>query len=1122
VSDKLAQKCEPYDLFAFQRSYPDTFFDVKAWQNHLTEVQLTENAQSRLTDCTVTTALWTEQGPANVAGRCNTLAVKPNDDNTVLAGFAGGGIFKSTDGGVNWRPVFDDHLQLAIGHIVFDPTQPNIVYAGTGDPNLPAIVFNGNGLYKSTDAGETWKYMGLAEAGIISKISINPDNPKKLLVATMGNPYVRDNNRGIYKSNDAGENWQQVLFLSNQAGASDLAQSAANPDIVYASFWDRIRNNKESVIYGPGARVFKSTDGGDTWFKLGDGLPNITMGRTGLALSKTDPNKLYVLYIDSLSTPGGLYKTTNGGESWTSLNINSLENSCGDFGWYFGKIRLNPLDDEDLYFLAVTMHRKLPGSSTWIPAGGGHADSHDLVFTPSGRRYWANDGGVYRNDPGQQTWAKCKNLPTTQFYHTDFNPHQPNVYWGGTQDNGIQKGQGGAAINNWSSVFSADGFNCAFHPTDSLTFWIEIQNGTIHKTMDGGDSWQFGNVALGSPDRVNWDAPFFISKFNAEKLYSATYKVYVSAGSGWGSISPDLTDGIIFNPRFHTVSALQESPILADKLMAGTSDGNVWRREPTSNWVNITSTLPNRYVTSVQLSPTLPQRLFVTHSGFRDDEYIPHVHRSDDNGNSWVDISGDLPQIPVNDLFVLPNHADSILFVATDGGVYYTKSSGIHWDRLGRNMPFVPVFDLEENPVKKELIAATYARGLWTMPFDSILQQQSSIVVSVSGTVRTETGLGINNVQVGSEISGMDGGFMLENIPGCSTLSITPYRNDNHLNGITTYDLVLISKHILGVEALVSPYKMIAADANNSGGITTSDVVAFRKLILGIDDTLKEQNSWRFLPKTQSFTNHENPFEDLLVGSINSQLEASPLAEVDFIGIKMGDVNDSVSPNVNGDPNDRTEGSIPLEIKDVEFKAGERFESEVRLDCRQVEAIQFGLQIDATQLELESIEPLAAFVSEDNFGKPPLKPNLLTVAILTNGPSALASEPLFRLKWRAKTPGRLSTAIQLLDSPTPGLVYQTGGTALQPVLWNAAEQKISITLQPNPANENGCWVELFSKETLEPQLFELFDQTGKKIFDNVLPNGNKLHLAGSLFPSNGVYYWQIKQLGQSGKLLFFK
>ncbi|MCC6461758.1 MAG: hypothetical protein IT260_14885, partial [Saprospiraceae bacterium] len=291
-SESLDGKAAPYDQFAFQRSYPDRDFDWRGWRKNMAALRSDFNkklGKHFLADNN--TADWTLVGPGNVAGRVNALAIKPGDENTVLAGFAGGGIFKTTDGGLNWVPVFDDHLELSIGDITYNPLDPNIVYAGTGDPNMPSIVFNGNGLYKSTDGGNTWKYAGLEQQGIISKVVVDPVHPETLYVATMGNPYVRDGHRGIYKSTDGGATWSQSLFVSDQAGASDLVISNLNPQILYASFWDRIRNNQESLIYGPHARVYKSTDGGATWNMLGGGLPSGVMGRTGLAISQQNPDK---------------------------------------------------------------------------------------------------------------------------------------------------------------------------------------------------------------------------------------------------------------------------------------------------------------------------------------------------------------------------------------------------------------------------------------------------------------------------------------------------------------------------------------------------------------------------------------------------------------------------------------------------------------------------------------------------------------------------------------------------------------------------------------------------------------------------------------------------------------
>jgi len=1086
--DKLAEKSEPYDLFSFQRSYPYPDFDWKGWRKTVQKTRTSETAQSRGLNCGNNLTNWSVQGPMNVGGRCNALATKPDDENTVLAGFSGGGIFKSTDGAVNWHPVFDDNPELAIGDITFDP------------------------------------------------------NPSILWTAIMGNPYVRDNQRGVYKSTDGGNTWQQVLFVSNQAGASDLVQSPVNPQIMYASFWDRIRNNFESVIYGPNAKVYKSTDGGNTWVQLTTGLPTGVMGRTGLAISQTNPDKVYVVYIDSLSTPGGLFKTTNGGTSWTPVNIVQLEDACSDFGWYFGKIRTNPTDDEELYFHAIQLWRKPAGNNGWFNAGSGHADSHDLIFTQSGRRYWSNDGGVYRND-GQPSWTKALNLPVTQFYRTTYNPHQPDKYWAGAQDNGIQKGNG-LNPNNWQSVFSADGFSCAFDPGNPEHFWVETQNGAIHETTNAGDTWQFGFPALGTSDRTNWDTPLFMSPHVPNRLYSGTFRAYAKdAGGGWGSISGDLTDGIIFGARFHTISCINESPVTQSKLIAGTSDGNVWRREAAGAWTNITAGLPERYVTSVSYSPTLSNRLFVSHSGYRDNEHIPHIHRSDDNGSTWIDISSDLPQVPVNDLLVLPGYSDQVLFAATDVGVYFTTTGGVSWSRLGGNMPYIPVFDLERNPVRKELVAATFARGIWTFPFDSVFVQQNPVTVSLAGTVRDELGDGVIEVDLDGTLSDTDGAFSLQNVPGCAPYTLAPYRNDNPLNGVTTYDLVLISKHILDIEPFDSPLKMIAADANNSVRITTIDIVKLRKLILGIDTAFSNNTSWRFVPANHQFVNPLNPFETAFPETLAVQVLTDPLANLDFTGIKIGDVNNTAIPNLTVSADERTVGEWPVLVN---WLVGDQWPSFAKAtagkgdwwigdqvigsnnskDQGMVAAVfavrgsydpapiaaQFTLRFNTEHLVFEKIEPLASGISLENFGLNRTGQGLMTFAASSDDLKSSDEAALFKVIFRTKGNIPLNEQISLVDWPTAALIYQKDGTALRPVLdWDIEKEAVAIA--PNPFGMGGTWVSVTTPETLE-----VFDGSGKLLFSkNVVPK-QVIHLEKGLFPQAGVYFWRLGT--STGKLVF--
>lgn len=1118
--DRLESKSQPYDLFSQQRSWPDRDFDWQGWRKTIQQIrkEATEStAAERAAACPGTTIAWTLQGPLNIAGRVNTLAVHPDDENVVLGGFAAGGIFKTTDGGVNWSPVFDDQPELAISDITFDPNNPDIVYAATGDPNIPSVVFNGNGLYKSIDGGDTWAYLGLGQQGILSKVIVNPENSSVLYAAAMGNPYVRDAERGIYKSSNGGQSWSKVLFVHEQAGASDLVMDPTNPQILYASFWDRIRNNHESVIFGSHAKIYKTTNGGTTWTLLGGGLPTGVMGRTGLAISQTDPQKLYAVYVDSLSTVGGIYKTTNGGVSWTALNSAVVEDAFSDFGWYFGKLRLNPADDEEVYLLGVLLWRKAPSGSAWQVAAGAHADTHDLVFTPSGRRYLATDGGVYRNDSNLQLWVRSKNLPTTQFYRTNFNPFEPQTYWAGAQDNGVLKGNV-AEANAWSSVFSADGFRSLFHPADTNTFWVEIQNGRIHKTIDGGQNWSFGQNCLGTGDRCNWDMPVFSSPHNASIQYAGTYRVYASVeGSGWSAISPDLTDGNIYGNAFHTISCLNESPLVQGKLFVGTSDGNVSRREPDGAWFVITNALPERYITSVGGSPTLPNRIFLTQSGFRDNDNTAHIFRSDNNGIVWNSISGNLPPVPVNDLIVLPGFNDSILFAATDGGVYFTRDGGVIWNRLGNNIPIIPVFDLERNPVQKTLVAATFARSLWTFPIDSLLTQLSPVTVGVSGAIRTESAAAIAHVVAAGDLTASDGIFMANDVPGCQTFMVRPYRNDDPTNGISTLDLALISKHILDITPLASPYKIIAADANRSNSVTTFDIVALRRLLLGIDTVFTANTSWRFVPEDHVFPNPQNPFETPFPDSVLLDLLAVPVSDVDFVGIKTGDVNISADPALQTPGAEERNGADwLLHFRERTFQTGDQLSADFSGDIGGLLAGQFSVYFDAEKLVFEKVEPLDPLLTADNFGLTRTAAGILSCAFeqpLVRPQGGFArSRPLFRVFFRARSGGSLGAALHLGDQPTYAIVYEPDGSARRPVL-QIAPEVAEAGITPNPFGSGGAWLQMPETFAGQSVHLQIVDNQGRIVVTrnfSPLDHSAAYYLPAGVFPASGMYFWQIR------------
>lgn len=742
--DRLRLKYEPSDEFFIQRAGPDGSFSIKAYATGLREAQ----QESLQRNSTGFDEEWTTQGPGNIGARVNTVVANPENENIIYAGFSRGGVFKTENGGNSWTPIFDDQVFLSIGDIVLDPNDPETVYVGTGDVNISGYPFIGDGLYRSTDGGDNWTNLGLEDQRIISKIAIDPTNSDRIFVAAMGLPFERNNERGLYRSVDNGANWEQVLFLSDSTGVIDVLINPDNPDILYAAGWDRIRNNTESLIRGNGARVYKSIDGGDNWNLLEGGLPNAIHSRLGLAMSGTDPDVLLVEYVGSNLELEAIYKTIDGGDTWLPIPTNEFDNglsstALGGFGWYFGKIRVNPDNDDDILLLGVDLWRTLDGGENWFQASPPwwqytvHADKHDLVFLPSGNILLATDGGLYRSDIDMITWEDIENIPTTQFYRVAYNPHTPDFYYGGAQDNGSTGGNA-QDINGWPRIYGGDGFQMAFDPVDPDRFFVETQRGVINMTTNGGGSFSYAGIGINDSDRRNWDMPYIISPHDPEILYTGTYRLYRGIGYEpiWSPISEDLTDGTEEEHRYHNITALDESSLIEGLLYVGTGDGRVWRSDNGgADWVLLSAALPDMYVTDVIASPFYEDVAYVTYSGYRDNDNSPRIFRSDDRGENWEDISADLPDVAINELIIIPEMEDSVLFVATDAGVYGSTDSGTAWDRLGVNMPVISVYDMVINEARNELVAGTFARSIMTYPLDSLFVEVEDSTITSQGNV---------------------------------------------------------------------------------------------------------------------------------------------------------------------------------------------------------------------------------------------------------------------------------------------------------------------------------------------------------------------------------------------------
>jgi len=432
----------PSEQFFIAREYPDYEWNAAAYTEAMQEATLHAKNRSGFKGFS---APWSIEGPANIGARINTIAVHPFNSSIIYIGYSTGGVWKTIDGGQTWNPIFDDQAFSAIGDITFHPTNPDILFVGTGDQNISGYPFIGDGIWKTDDAGQTWTNIGLESARIISEIRVHPTNPDIIYAAAMGLPFERTPQRGLYKTVDGGNSWEKVLYIGEETGIIDLAMHPTNPDIIYAAAWDRIRNNRESVVSGENAKIWRTINGGNTWTALEGGLPADARSRIGISINPSNPNELVAVYVGTDLELDDIYKTTDSGQTWDNVPGNGLDGGfMSNFGWYFGRIKHNPYRPTQIWALGVYSQRSENGGISWSenPTNNDdvHVDHHDIAFIDEDTYLLATDGGLYKTSNGGQDWAKIENIPTTQFYRTAWSPHVPENYFGGAQDNGTLTG----------------------------------------------------------------------------------------------------------------------------------------------------------------------------------------------------------------------------------------------------------------------------------------------------------------------------------------------------------------------------------------------------------------------------------------------------------------------------------------------------------------------------------------------------------------------------------------------------------------------------------------------------------------------------------------------------------
>ncbi|MDX9856959.1 MAG: glycosyl hydrolase [candidate division Zixibacteria bacterium] len=736
----------PGDWFHVQRAWPH---DTLSVEKQLVATEFSRQALAAFALKASESSAWQQAGPTNIPGRITAIDVHPSDLATVYAGSAAGGVFKSTDSGVTWSPIFDDVGSPAIGAIAIDPSDPATVYVGTGEANQGADNYPGTGIYKSIDAGLTWSHLGLTESRHIGRIIVDPSNSQRIFVAAGGRHFGDGNPvRGVYRSDDGGATWLQKLYISDITSCIDIVYNH-NDGTVLAAMWDKVRYiDQPTILGGPNTGVYRSSNFGDTWAPAGGGIPgpSDTLGRIGLTMAQAS-NVVYAMFSNRSGEFVSLWKSVNNGATWTRVNDGDLLaaplNASWAGGWYFGQVRVAPSDPDLVFATGLDIWRSNDGGATWFWTSGNiHVDQHAVWIDPNNpnRVYSGGDGGVNYSTSAGNSWAVRLNQPSTQFYAIEIDPSDPNRLYGGTQDNGTLRTLTGN-IDDWTGILGGDGFYVIVDPTDPDVIYAEAQNGYLYKSTDGGFNWGWALSSINYNNyRHNWSTPIAMDPNDNLVIYYGTNHLLRSIdGAGtFVEISGDLTNGPHPRGNFGTITTIAVAPSNSSVVYVGTDDGNVWVSQNVgagNTWTRLDASLPDRWVTRVNVDPHHANIAYVTFSGFWDGEPQPHIFRTENYGANWTDIGTGLPDSPIND--VIPDPEDSLtLFIGTDYGVFTTINLGASWAPLGTGLPVIPVHDLAFDPGTRLLAAGTHGRSMFTIDLGGCCTGQSGNVNdNIAGTV---------------------------------------------------------------------------------------------------------------------------------------------------------------------------------------------------------------------------------------------------------------------------------------------------------------------------------------------------------------------------------------------------
>lgn len=696
---------------------------------------------------------WRAIGPANMGGRVTDIDGIPGDPSTFYVSGADGGVFKTTNSGTTFEALFTDQRAYSVGALAIAPSDHNVLWLGSGEGDPRNSVGYGNGVYRSLDGGKTWKHLGLDDSERIKRIVVHPQNPDVAYVAALGHEWGPNAERGVFKTSDGGKSWQKVLYIDEDTGCSDIAMENGNPRVLYAGMWTFRRKPWRFDDGGKQTALYRSMDGGETWQKLNNGLPNKPMARIGVAVAQSQPNTVYMI-TEFKNASGTLFRSDDRGDSWQLVNKDPNVNFRP---FYYSDIRVDPNNPNVLYTLSGGLSKSTDGGKNFERiARGVHGDHQSFWIDPmnSNRLLSGSDGGFQVSYDAGETFDILNNVELSQFYQLNVDNRDPYYVYGGLQDNGTWVGPSnslrdvGILKRDWKALAGGDGYYAVPIPGSEHEVYTNLQGGVIfHVDSRTGNvrnihpypkiTGSAGDAIFEHKYRFNWDSPIHISPHDPNTVYFGGNVLFKSSDRGynWQEISPDLTTndkskqqssgGEIYQDNtaaeFHcTILTIAESPVEKGVIWVGTDDGNIQvTRDGGQSWTNVKDRIKGlpafSWVGKIHASEHAAGTAFVAVDQHRMDDFTPHAYMTTDYGQTWKDVSAGLPKDDYVKVIRQDPHVPNLLYVGMEHGIYASWNSGGSWTLINNNLPPVSVRDLRVQPTYRDLVVGTHGRGAWIM-----------------------------------------------------------------------------------------------------------------------------------------------------------------------------------------------------------------------------------------------------------------------------------------------------------------------------------------------------------------------------------------------------------------------